>query len=252
MSPIERPLDEILPDEVKDFIAAEIVAGDMALPSHYPKPHELRALQVGYRSHGLTGEDLVSTVPGGWQPGWLVIAQNYFDDPFFIDIAEEASGFPVYYARHGAGRWDAVIAAPSLQRFSQILSALRALGGDDARVRHFIETETDATNALWSEVLEGLKYREEEQEAPEPAQDPKDFELGDLILTEVGPQKLKVVQIVRRALDVSAPQAMTVVAKRDLVVCSGPRGGGRLRRVQEQLTALGASTEFRPHVESTV
>jgi hypothetical protein len=251
MSPSEHPLTEILPNQVEDFVAAEIVAGDMALPYHYPKPHELQALQIGYRSHGLTGEDLVSTAPGGWRPGWLVIAQNYFDDPFFIDITEEPSGFPVYYARHGAGRWDAVIAAPSLQRFGQILLALRELQSDAARTRHFIETETDATNALWSEVLEGLKYREEEQEPLEPAYDPKDFELGDLILTEVGPQKLKVVQIVRRALDVSLPQAMTVVAERDLVVCSGPRGGGHLRRVQALLTASGASTEFRPHAEPT-
>lgn len=249
MSPIEPPLDEILPNEVQDFIAAEIVAGDMALPSHYPKPHELRAFQVGYRSHGLTGEDLVSTAPGGWRPGWLVIAQNYFGDPFFIDVTEQASGFPVYYARHGAGRWDAVIAAASLRRFGQILLALRAAGSDDARTRHLIETETDATNAPWNEVLEGLKYREEEQEAPEPADDPEGFELGDLILTEVGPRKLKVVQIVRRALDVPLPQAMSRTAERDLVVCSGPRGGGRLRRIQALLTALGASTEFRPHVE---
>jgi len=251
MSPVERTLNETLPNEVKDFIAAEIVAGDMALPSHYPQPHELQAFQVGYRSHGLTGEDLVSTASGGWRPGWFVIARNYFDDPFFIDIAEEAAGFPVYYARHGAGRWDAVIAAPSLQLFGQILSALRELKSDDTRTQHFIEAETDATNALWREVLEGLKHRGEEQEPLEPVSDPKDFEFGDLILTEVGPQKLKVVQIVRRVLDVSLPQAMTVAAERDLVVCSGPRGGGRLRRIQEQLTALGASTEFRPHVEPT-
>jgi ribosomal protein L7/L12 len=249
MSAIERPLNEILPNEVKDFIAAEIVAGDMALPSHYPKPHELQALQIGYRSHGLTGEDLVSTAPGGWQPGWLVIAQNYFDDPFFIDITEEASGFPVYYARHGAGRWDPVIAAPSLQRFGQILLALCELKSDDALIQHFVETETDATNALWSQVLEGLKYREEEQEPLEPVYDPKEFEFGDLILTEVGSEKLKVVQIVRRALDVSLPEAMTAAAERDLVVCSGPRGGGHLRRIQELLAASGASTEFRPHVE---
>lgn len=251
MSPAELPLKENLPKGINDFIAAAIVVGDMALPCRYPEPRDLQALQIGYRSHGLTGEDLVSAAPGGWQPGWLVVAQNDFDDPFFIDITEKAGGFPVYFARHGAGRWDAVVVAPSLQRFRTFLSALRELEGDDTAIEHFIRTETDATNELWSEVLKGLKYREEDHRPPEQAHDPDDFEFGDLVLTEVGPQKLKVVQIVRRALDLSSSQAMTMAAERDLVVCSGVRGDGRLRRFQALLTASGASTAFRARVEPT-
>ena len=230
----------------------EIVVGDMALPSSYPKLHELEAWQVGFRSHGLTGESLVSARPGAWQPGWYVIALNGFDDPFFIDIAQQAAGFPIYYAPHGAGRWDVTVVAPSIQLFSQILSTLREMKGDDAQALQFIETETDATNVLWREVGEARRDRgatEREPKQRDTDYDPKDLEHGTLVITDVGPHKLKVVQILRRALDVSLHEALTLAAERNIVVSSGPLV--RLCRIQDQLIALGALTEFRPNAEPT-
>ena len=254
MPPLEQhPLDESLPDEVKDFITSEIVVGDMALPSSYPKLHELEAWQVGFRSHGLTDESLVSTRPGAWQPGWYVIALNGFDDPFFIDIAQKAAGFPIYYAPHGAGRWDVTIVAPCIQHFSQILLALRKMEGDDAQALQFIETETDATNTLWREVCEARRDREateREPTQPDTDYDPKDLEQGTLVIIDVGPHKLKVVQILRRALDVSLHEALTLAEERNIVVSSGPLV--RLRRIQDRLTALGALTEFRSNAKPAV
>ena len=96
-----------LPRAVRRFIEDAIVAGDVALPFHYPRPEHWQGWQSGFRYHGITGESLIATTPGEWQPGWHVIALNGFDDPFFIDLGEEAQGFPIYYAPHGAGRWNA-------------------------------------------------------------------------------------------------------------------------------------------------
>ena len=106
MSPATRhPFYDATPHEIELFIASKVVVGNRAscLPEDYPQLNELQAYQEGYR--WLTGESLVSTKPGDWQPGWYVIARNYFDDPFFIDINEQTTGFPVHFALHGTGRW---------------------------------------------------------------------------------------------------------------------------------------------------
>lgn len=241
------PLNEMLPDAVRDFIGNSIVVGDMALPASYPELHQLEAWQVGFRSHGLTGESLVSRASGAWQPGWYVIALNGFDDPFFIDLDEAASGFPVYQAPHGAGRWDAAMAAPNLQRFGWLLSALRGLKDDDVGTLRFIEAEADITSAPWREVCEGRRNREAlaEELAPMATDyDPEDFQHGTLIVTDVGPRKLQLVQILRQALDLSLQEALALAAGRDFAVGHGPLI--QLRRLRDKLAASGASVEFRP------
>jgi ribosomal protein L7/L12 len=247
-----RSLEEILPDEVKKFIASEVVVGDATLPSRYPKLSELGAWQVGFRSHGITGESLVSKASGAWQPGWYVIALNGFDDPFLVDIDEGSPGFPVYYAAHGAGRWDAIAVAPSLQRFAQLLSALRDLADDDARAVLFIETETGAENSLWDEVYKSFRSREalgKESGQIEAKYDAEDLQRGTLFVTDVGPQKTKVVQILRGVLDLSLREALALATGSDIVIGTGPMI--QFRRIHNQLVALGASVEFRPNAAPT-
>jgi ribosomal protein L7/L12 len=243
----------IFPDEVLNFIASAIVAGDMLLPSSYPEPAELETWQVGFRSHGITGEGLVSTKSGAWQPGWYVVALNGFDDPFFIDIGETVAGFPVYYARHGAGRWDALAVAASLRDFGRILSCLRGMAGDDARMLRFLEAETDVTNALWCGVHEACRHRQAQEEQPAPPKqdyDPADFRSGTLFVTDIGPQKLKVIKILRQALGLSLQEVQALAGARDIVAGTGPLI--RLRRLRDELTASGASVEFRPDAESSL
>ncbi|WNJ92385.1 hypothetical protein [Bosea sp. 685] len=263
MAPNESdPLADGLQDVIRDFIEARIVVGNLALPTHYPELHEIGAWQVGFRSHGITGESLVSRASGDWQPGWYVIALNGFDDPFFIDIDERSAGFPVYYAAHGAGRWDAVTAAASLQRFGQLLSALNDVKDDDEQLLKLIETEADMTNALWSEVHQGVIEREAlerealerealerealEKEFPldETTCDPADFQQGALVITDVGSQKLKVVQVMRQALGLSLPEVLALAGERDIVVGTGLPI--QLRRLRDKLVELGATVEFRP------
>jgi ribosomal protein L7/L12 len=236
-----------LPTDVGDFILAAVVTGDMALPSRYPGPDDLEAFQVGFRSHGHTGENLVSTEEGAWQPGWVVIATNGFDDPFFIDMAEQSAGFPIYYAPHGAGRWVATVAARSLERFGWMLSSLRDLEGEEAM--RFIETEAGTGSPLWAEIVQARREGEAmEGEVAEVDYDPEAIAQGDLIVVAIGPQKLKVVQLLRSVLDVSLQEALALAAEREIIVGSGPKV--RFGRIERELTALGAAVEFRPHMGS--
>lgn len=233
-----------LPRAVRRFIEDAIVAGDVALPFHYPRPEHWQGWQSGFRYHGITGESLIATTPGEWQPGWHVIALNGFDDPFFIDLGEEAQGFPIYYAPHGAGRWNAELAAPSLQRFGEWLTALRDLGDDDAAARQLIETEAGLDTELWNEVFEGRQRRPATVTESDPPPDPAAWAHGTLVVTAIGPQKMKVVLFLRQLLDLSPQEALTLAMQGDLAVAEGYLA--HLRRVQAQLQALGATAEFRP------
>lgn len=235
-----------LPEEARRFVEAAIVAGDMALPFHYPALHELEGWQSGFRWHGLTGENLVSTALGAWQPGWYVIALNGFDDPFFIDISEGALGFPVYHAPLGAGRWNATPVAAGIDRLGQMLSALRGLVDDDVAALRYLEAETDPANALWQEVLEARRAAPEQEEPARhgPVPGPEDLRHGTLVLTAVGPRKLEVVQFLRQVLDLSPREALSLIAEREIKVADGCLI--QLLGIQRHLTDLGASVEFRP------
>ena len=233
-----------LPHAARRFIEAAIVAGDMALPFHYPPPDAWQGWQGCFRFHGITGESLISTTPGHWQPGWYVIALDGFDAPFFIDIGDEAQGFPVYHAPLGAGRWDAQRVAPTLQRFADLLAALRDLGTDDAAARRLIETEAEDLDAdLWREVLAGRQDRIVSEADADPPPDPGSWQHGTLVITAIGPQKMKVAHFLKRVLDLSPQAALALTAQGDIAVARGYVA--HLRRTQAQLQALGATVECR-------
>ncbi|MBF5005240.1 hypothetical protein [Diaphorobacter caeni] len=237
-----------MPPAVRQFITDAVVCGDMALPFHYGAPDDWQRLQVGFRVHGITGQDLTGNVPGAWQPGWHVIALNGFDDPFFIDLGEASAGFPVYFAPIGVGRWNAVPAAPDLERFSAMLQTLAALGDDDAAALAFIEPFATADNTLWSEVrcnrLEARSTREEVESIPAsmPPTDPDLWQRGTLLLTHVGPNRLKVMHVLKQALHLTPTEALALIGR--LPVTLGCDYRIRLRGLCESLTALGATLEF--------
>jgi hypothetical protein len=88
---------------------------------------ELVAAQDGYRWSGPERRQLP-----GWSGDWVVVAA-VFGDPFFVDISQ--SGFPVYFARHGAGEWKPHRVAPTMAAFIAALASfesvlLREFSGD--------------------------------------------------------------------------------------------------------------------------
>ena len=238
-----------MPEAMREFAEAAISGRDMALPWHYPKVEDWQSLQSGFRTHGISGENLVGTEDGQWRPGWFVIALNGFGDPFFIDLGEEAAAYPVYYSPHGAGHWDAVLVASSLREFGAMLQSLAALDDDDTALQ-YLESHTDESNPLWSEVRAARREsvadesHAAEEKAEEKPVDPTAWQHGTLLITRLGPHKLKVVHLLKQHLNLTPQQALAVTGA--LPVSVGRDYLIRLRSIRQELEAVGAQTEFQP------
>lgn len=137
---------------------------NMALPWNFAAVDDWTTMQIGYRVHGVTGERLVSTDEGGWHPDWWVFASNYFADPFLIDLRDGESGFPVLFAHHGAGRWDAIRIADSAAQFEGWLRALGDLAAQPQQAAEFVELHMPR-NEFWAEVATGFREEDEDSDA---------------------------------------------------------------------------------------
>lgn len=232
--------------DIRDFLINGVVVDNAFLPMHYADPERLDDYQAGFRTQGLTGESLVSEADGEWHPQWYVIALTGLDDPVFVATGEAESGYPVYTAIHGAGRWDAIQIAPNLAAFARLLKALAEVQEDNVQFERLIIAETDPANKFWREVLEAHRESEDLEEPASDARDfdPGDFEQGDLIVNDLGPHKLKVVQIISKSRGLSLKDALALADTPQLKAASGVRL--RLQRLRDQLEASGATVEFRP------
>ncbi|AAZ34878.1 MULTISPECIES: hypothetical protein [Pseudomonas] len=234
-------------EEIRDFLINGVVVGDLLLPTHYAKLDRLDDFQAGFRTHGNTGESLVSDTEGEWNPDWHVLAMTGLDDPVFIAATEAPSGYPVYIAAHGAGRWDAIQIAPSLMVFRRLLEALVEVNDDVVEFNRLIMAEIGSANQYWREVIEARQEAELlEQSTPEiSACDPADFESGDLIVIALGLHKLKVVQLVSKERELSLKEALALADASEFKAGSGSKR--QLRQLCDQLKELGATVEFRPN-----
>lgn len=233
-------------ENIRDFLNKRIVVGDLLLPTHYAKLERLDDFQVGLRTHGHTGESLVSEADGAWNPDWYAIAMTGLDDPIFVATGEAQSGYPVYTAAHGAGRWDAVQIAPSLAAFGRLLEALAEVKEDIFQFRCLIIAETGQPNDYWREVLDERQSAVVSQQLPPDIVDynAADFERGHLIVSDLGPHKLKVVQLISKSRGLSLKDTLALAEAPQFAAGSGVRL--QLRRLSEQLEALGATVELRP------
>lgn len=232
-------------ESIRDFLANGIIVGDLLLPTHYAEFEHIEDFQVGFRIHGDTDASLVSEADGGWKPGWYVIAMTGADDPIFIDVAEAENGHPVYTAAHGAGRWDAVKIAPSLEAFGRLLRDLAKVKEDIFQFESTIVAETSPLGGYWREVVDERRQAAISEHLPSDvsAHNAADFEKGDLIVTDIGPHKLKIVQIISKSRGLSLKDTLGLTEASRFEAGSG--GRLQLRRLSDQLKALGASVEFR-------
>lgn len=229
-----------IPDSVQQFIEAAIVVEDICLPFHYPKVDELEAFQSGYRYHGVTLENLVADKAGAWQPGWYVVAQNGMDDPFIVDFSDAAQGFPVYYAAHGTGRWDVVQIADNLAMFSSLLTALKARYTNKEETLQYLQAHTDKQNVLWQEVYDNVLNRDD---TPIEPVDMTEWIWGEVVITEVGAQKMKVVHYLKDIFKLTPQEALAMVKQPEITVKHGVLL--HLKRGVRQLESIGATAVFR-------
>lgn len=226
-----------IPELILQFIETQTVTSIMLLPFHYPKKDEWETYQSGFRYHGISGENLTSTKEGEWQPGWMVIALNGMDDPFFIDLNEEVSGFPVYYAPHGAGRWDAIALGFRIVAFGHFLEQMKKAGTDKAACLQLVEQD----NPFWSELRETIaEWNEEEAESP--TIDPALLRYGKLVITDPGPNKVKVAKYLMKIWNTGAQEALASLAQQDVLVAEGFIM--HLQKHTDNLQELGATVAW--------
>jgi hypothetical protein len=231
-------------ESIRDFLGSGIIVGDLLLPTRYPEIARFDDFQVGFRTHGRTGESLVSDTHGEWRAEWYVIALTGSDDPIFVDSGEGDIGYPVYSAAHGAGHWQALQIAPSLKAFGRLLEALAASKADAIQSERVIAEETGSVNKYWREVLDGRQEEAWDDAPADPGDfDPADYETGDLIVTDIGPQKLAVVRIISKFRDMPLKDALALTDAAEFEAGSGVEL--QLRRLGDDLEASGATVEFR-------
>jgi hypothetical protein len=218
----------------------------MYLPFHYPALHELEGYQSGFRRHGITGADLTGTRPGQWQPGWHVIALNGFDDPFFVDITEEEQGFPLYFAHHGAGKWEAIKIAETINGFSQILHNLQTLQQNEEATIAWLNANIVLTNTFWKELYDDLISAPEQFEET-PAVDAAAFTPGKLLITHIGPEKIRVVNYLKELLQLTPQEALALSKRTEIIAAEGYQM--HLNKIMNDLQKLGATAVFVPEEE---
>ena len=209
-----------IPQLILQFIENQTETGTILLPSHYPKKDEWEEFQSGFRYHGLSGKDLTSTEEGAWQPDWHVIALNGMDDPFFIDLNEETSGFPVYYAMHGAGRWDAIALGFNIVSLGRFLEQMEKAGKDKTACIQLVELSTDIRNPFWLELRTTIQeWDDEEEESTEIA--PALLRYGKLVITDAGPNKVKVAKYLMKIWNTGPQEALARLTQQDVLVANG-------------------------------
>lgn len=204
---------KVLPKQLVKFLTDSVILEQMCLPNHYPEANLQSFLnfQDGYRVNVNTGEYLISDNDGDWAPDCYVIAQNYFADPFVIFMHEYELDYPVYYAVHGAGRWDFEQVSASLACFRQELLLFQSLQMEPQKFAEFIATSKHLSGLLWKELYSSLieTTSEDMDVSEETIQEPWIY--GKLLLTEIGVNKLQVVSFLKQNFKITGTEALRLV-----------------------------------------
>lgn len=235
-----------LPQELINFLQQPLLFESLEMPQAYANPEQFDWFQIGYRVHGITHEDLTSTATGAFQPSWYVIAHNEMADPFFIDLTEQAQGFPVYFGLHGQGNWQAEQVASSLAQFTHYLTQIKQLEQNTASVLAYV-ADIAEENEFWCGVehyyQELLNAADDAEFLPVNHQlNPQDWQQVQLYLLALGEHKLEVIKFVKNYLKLSLPQALADTKKLPLRLNTGARRF--MQVVADDLSALGAQVEL--------
>ena len=157
-----------LPQQIAHFIEQKIEFKYINdLPHFYPSKTDFDKFQEGYRFNSITKESLISTKKGGWNEDFYVICSNYYNDPFIINITEKESDFPVYFARHGEGKWNRIKISNSISDFYFLLIKIKETEETLPKTVELLRENENTNTVFWQELIEELldviKYNEEEE-----------------------------------------------------------------------------------------
>lgn len=155
------------PKAITDFVAKEIACDHYFMPQFYPQKGDIEGFQDGYKFNSNTGEDITGVNEGDFHPNWYVICGGYAQDPFWIDITEGDKNFPVYFGEHGAGMWENLLVANSLQEFEECVLYMKYLI-ELEETREVIEplfnARFDRSNPFWELVWSEFSFDEDDED----------------------------------------------------------------------------------------
>ncbi|REC60186.1 hypothetical protein DRF65_22015 [Chryseobacterium pennae] len=224
---------------ILQFLKEPAIIEGLALPENYTSAEHIYYFQDGYHYNSVENKDLTSDAPGEFKSDWIVLASNYFADPFFIDLNEAKDDFPVYFAYHGQGVWEPVKIAESLSTFQEILQEIQNLRFDKEALIQYFDENIDLENPLWKEVYTSIE-EEEEEESIETYES-----IGsevNLYITDIGPNKMKVIALLKKQFGLSGSEALELSKKPKILFSTGYKKW--LEYDRKQLEDLGAIIEF--------
>ncbi|MNK47793.1 hypothetical protein D3C87_666110 [compost metagenome] len=183
---------------------------NLILPQNYPTLDDIFAFQDGYAYNVVTEKSLVGEKGGNFKESWLVIASNYFSDPFFIDFTEIAENFPVYFAYHGAGKWEPIKVSHSIDQFNETLRTIFEYAADNTQCTALLKELACKENEFWIEVYENELSNSDTSEEQEVEIKDDDWREVALYITTVGPNKMKVISLLKGKFNLSATEALAM------------------------------------------
>lgn len=216
---------------------------NLSLPENYPVMENILAFQDGYAFNSVLTKSLIGEKKGDFKESWLVIASNYFADPFFIDFNEAQENFPIYFAFHGAGKWTPIKVADSIDGFQEILNKIFENRFDKNYLDSFLKELTISGNEFWEEVYQNVSDmpdRAEEEQGQKNYE--SDWREAEVYITDIGPNKMKIVSLLKKIYKLSGAEALQMSKENRILYYKGPRKW--IQVSIEELENLGATTEI--------
>lgn len=224
-----------------EFLKEPVPIEGLSLPENYASAETIYYFQDGYHYNSVENKVLSEDVPGAFKPSWIVLASNYFADPFFIDLNEAGNNFPVYFAYHGQGNWEPIKVAESLTAFQKVLHQIQNLRFDKAGLTEYFDENIDLKNPLWKEVYTNIEDEEDDDSEQIETYESWGKEVN-LYITDIGPNKMKVIAILKKELGISGTEALALSKEPKILFRAGYTKW--LEYDYKQLEALGAKVEF--------
>lgn len=216
---------------------------NLSLPENYPTIDNILDFQDGYRYNSVNEASLISDKQGDFKDSWLVIATNYFADPFIINLDEVDLNFPVYFAMHGAGKWELQQISNNINIFQDTLKVIYENRFDRDFLVSYFEKLSKNNIEFWDEVYKNaLNLPDLTNEEQEVKIFQTDWREAEIYITDIGPNKMKIVSLLKKVHNLSGTEALKM-SKQNRIYFSKVYFK-YIDKTVEQLQNLGAKVEI--------